>query len=77
MNMDGRAASLKAREYLVELNGSYNIWNFQVENVEYNEQNKTWAVQCSFTPNMFVTERLKYEIIVSDTGSIKSAKKVK
>jgi len=75
MPLDGKTASLTARDYLVTLHGSYNVWNFQVEKAEYEEKSKAWIIECSISPNMFTSERLVYEISISDDGNIKSANK--
>ena len=76
MTLDGRTASLKAKEYLIEMHGPYGIWGFQVESVEYNLAGAAWRVECSFATSMLVTDRLRYEIIISEDDTINSVKKV-
>ena len=39
-------------------------------------QSNAKIINCSFSPNLVMTDRLNYEIKVSDEGDIKSAKKV-
>lgn len=77
MGLDGRTASLKARDYLVTMHGNFGVWNFQVEEVEFNEQTKTWIITCSFSPGMLDLQRLNYEIQITDEGNLRSAKKIK
>jgi len=77
MGLDGRTASLKARDYLVTMHGVYSIWEFHVEEVEFNEQTKTWVIICSFLPAMLAPQRLKYEVQITDEGDLRSAKKIK
>lgn len=77
MGLDGRTASLKARDYLVTMHGNFSVWNFQVEEVEFNEQTKIWIITCSFSPGMFDPQRLNYEVQITDEGDLRSAKKIK
>lgn len=61
--LDGRAASLKAREYFEEVHGTYNVLGFAVEEVTYHDANKTWEINCNFFPGL-VSYKLRYKVIV-------------
>ena len=75
MPVDGREATLKVRDYFVEVHGPYAVIGFSVENVSWNEAKKEWEVQCSFFPGMVPT-RDYYEVTISEDGGILNVAKI-
>lgn len=76
MTIDGRTATKNAKTYFEETHGTYMVWEFQVEKLEYDETNKLWILGCSFITKPGSVIRLRYEVRISDEGNILGTKKI-
>lgn len=74
--IDGRQATIIAREYFTSAHGAFAVWNFEVEEVKHTEKNGVWSVTCGFHPTMFAVKKSRYTVLVSDDEQIRDVTKL-
>ncbi len=75
MSIDGREATLSARDYFIETSGQYSVLGFAVEEVTYDDNVHKWTVKCSYFPG-FVSFKEYYQVDVDDDGKILKVSKI-
>lgn len=74
--IDGREATLKARQYFVETHGSNAVIAFEVKDVVYDEKDLTWKVSCGFFSSYMSLIKSFYDVTVDSKGRIMKVTKI-
>ena len=68
--IDGKEASRLVKDYFVELYSHIGVFLFEIENVLYNSDEKSWIIECSFHRTMAHSIKSFYEVVVYTDGKI-------
>ena len=72
--IDGREATLQARQYFEETLGQFGVFSFEVKSVKLDQEESLWAIMCSFERGIS-GERIHYQVYVREAGGIDSVTK--
>ena len=75
--MDAKQASETARDYFITIHGTFAVWAFEVESVDYDNERKAWVIDCSFRRNQYGPERYRYRVTVEpEEGTVREVKRI-
>lgn len=74
--IDGRRATKIVQQYFMEQYGAFGVNLFEVQNVNYNENDESWTVECSFYRTMLTQEKSFYSVVVHSDGTIGPVRKI-
>jgi len=74
--IDGRQATRIVQDYFNEQYGIFGVVLFEILNATYDEEKKSWTVDCSFYRTAAASQKDFYSVVLHSDGRIGSVKKI-